>query len=60
MRNQLDRLLATLEGEPKVVGFHRDGNVIRLRMSFRGYDDDAFEIEADTRTIRFDYPDASE
>lgn len=51
-----DRAQALLEAEPKVIGFVRSGNHIVLTLSFRGCDDDAFEIEADLSTVRFWHP----
>lgn len=51
-----DRLLDVLSAGPKVVEFAQEGQTLRLFLSFRGCDDDAFEIEADLLSARFLYP----
>ncbi len=57
----IDRVLRTLEGEPKVIAWacSDGGQTVRLTLSFRGCDDDAFEIDADLLSAKFWWPEVA-
>lgn len=57
MRDESQRALNCLNATPQVVAVEdMGGQKAILTISFRGCDDDAFEIWADLATVRFWFP----